>query len=254
MRSALIFYFEFLSKFPTEEAAIDYFIKIRYCGVLTCPLCKVTTRVYRYKKRPKVCHCIKCNNNFSMFKDTILEKSRTDFREWFNAIRLFLNARKGISSLQLQRELDVIPKTAWRIPHQIRLAMGNEGDRKAFSGMVEVDETYVGGEGQRYPKSRSTGRYLPRSRKKRGRGTDRPVVIRIKERGSRNVYTQVMPYEATVKGREKRLSSPQLKTVINDVCEKGTTVINDDFKGYNIFDKKERVQLWLLDDEEPPTR
>jgi transposase-like protein len=76
----------------------------------------------------------------------------------------------------------------------------------------------------------------------------------IKERGSGNVYTQVMPFEPSVKGKDKRLSGPQLKAVIDDVCEKGTTVISDDFKGYNILDRKRKVkvQLWLLDDEEPP--
>ena len=245
---------QFDSKFPDEEAAIDYFINIRYPDGLICPQCGAKDKVYHYHNRPKVCHCKSCNSNFSVFKGTIFEKSSTKLLDWFDAIRMFLNARKGISSLQLQRELGVTPKTAWRMEQQIRLAMEDEDGRKAFSGSVEVDETYVGGKGQRYPKSRSTGLYLPKPKKKRGRGTEMPVVMGLKERESGNVHAQVMPYEPSVKGRDKRLSGPQLKAVIDEECERGATIISDDFKGYRELDKKERVQLWLLDDEEPPPR
>jgi transposase-like protein len=132
--------------------------------------------------------------------------------------------------------------------------MGNEENREAFSGTVETDETYVGGKGQRYPKSRSTREYLERPKRKRGCGTANPVVMGIKERGSGNVYTQVMPFEASVKGKDKRLSGPQLKAVIDKTCKKGITVMTDDFKGYSALDKKPRVEIWLLDDEEPPHR
>jgi transposase-like protein len=247
-------YLDFTSKFPTEEAAIDYYFNIRYGGIITCPHCGAIGKVYRYRNRPKACHCKNCNNSFSPFKGTIFEKTTTDMRLWFNAIRQFIIARKGVSALQLQRDFGLTYKTAERMEQQIRLAMEDEGERKALSGVVEVDETYVGGKGQKYPKSRSTGEYLPKTKKKRGRGTKHPVVMGIKERGSGNVYTQVMPFEPSVKGTEKRLSGPQLKAVIDGVCEEGTTVISDDFKGYNILDKKRKVkvQLWLLDGEEPP--
>ena len=105
---------QFDSKFP-EEAAIDYFVKIRYPDGLFCPHCGATSRVYHCNNRPKVCHCKNCNSNFSVFKGTIFEKSSTKLLYWFDAIRMFLNTRKGISSLQLQRELGVTPKTAWRM-------------------------------------------------------------------------------------------------------------------------------------------
>ena len=74
-------FFTFLSKFPTEEAAVDYFILIRYGGVLICPHCKVTSNIYRYRQRLKVFHCKSCNNDFSPFKGTIFEKSTTDLRK-----------------------------------------------------------------------------------------------------------------------------------------------------------------------------
>jgi transposase-like protein len=188
-----------------------------------------------------------------VFKDTIFEQSRTGLLKWFRTINDLVIARKGVPANQLQHKRGVTLKTSWRILQQIRIAMGNEEDREAFSGTVETDETYVGGKGQRYPKSRSTGLYLTKAERKRGRGTAKPVVMGIKERSSGNVYTQIMPFEASVKGKDKRLSGPQLKVVIDKTCEPGITVMTDDFKGYGALDKKPRVEIWLLDDEEHPT-
>ena len=244
--------YQFISKFPTEESAISHFYQIRYNGILTCPHCGSTDKVYRCNNRIKACRCKNCDNMFSPFKDTIFEKSTTDLRKWFLAIHLLLNARKGFSAKHLQREIGVTYKTAWSMLNKIRLAMGNESDRKAFSKIVEVDETYIGGKGQKYPKSRSTGEYLKRPKRKLGRATDKPVVMGIKERESGRAYAQVMLFDVSVKGKAKRLSGPQLKAVIDKVCKDGCTVISDDYPGYKILDKKERIDISLLDGDAPP--
>jgi len=76
---------QFDSKFPDEEAAIDYFINIRYPDGLICPQCGAKDKVYHYHNRPKVCHCKSCNSNFSVFKGTIFEKSSTKLLDWFDA-------------------------------------------------------------------------------------------------------------------------------------------------------------------------
>jgi transposase-like protein len=188
---------QFMSKFPTEEAAIDYYIKIRYNGILTCPHCCAKNKIYRYRKIKKLFHCKNCNNSFSPFKNTIFEKSSTDFRKWLYAIRLFLNARKGFPALQLQRELEVTYKTAFRIFHQVRIAMQN-GEFIPFEGIVEMDETYFGGK-------------------------TKIAISGIKERTSGRVYSQVMPPN----GSGERVSSPQLKDVVVNTCVPGTTVITD---------------------------
>ena len=144
-------FLEFNAKFPTEESIIDYYIQKRYskekpkCNHCGCE------NVYSYKneKLKKFFRCGGCGRDFSIFKGTIFEKSDTDLRKWFYAIHLFLNGKKGISALQLQREISVTYKTAWRILHKIREAMGNNDDDNNgggnLSGIVEIDEAYIGG-------------------------------------------------------------------------------------------------------------
>ncbi|MDR1840114.1 MAG: IS1595 family transposase, partial [Treponema sp.] len=232
-----------------EEAAIDYFIKIRYGGVLTCPFCKATTRVYRYKKRPKVCHCKNCNSNFSVFKDTIFEKTTTDIRKWFQAIRLFLNARKGFSAKNLQRELGIAYETAWRMFHQVRLAMQNR-ELKPFEGLVEMDETFIGGKPRKYPpKLYDPATYSESKKLTTGLGTTKTIVAGIKERKSGRVRTQIMPPNEF----GERVTGSQLKEVIDKTCVPGSTIVTDEFPAYGILDKpvSSKVDLSLLDGSEP---
>ena len=137
-------YKEFMKKFPDDKAIIDYFIRIRYPEGIRCPYCK-NEKVYQKKDRLKVFDCNFCGRSFSVFKDTIFEKTTTDLQKWFFAIHLVLNAKKGISAKQLQREIGVTYKTAWRILHQIRQAMEDKNSDDFFDTIVEIDETYVGG-------------------------------------------------------------------------------------------------------------
>lgn len=141
-------FFEFNKKFPTQEACIEHFITIRYKQGITCNHCGARDSIYQLKTAPKNFICHHCNNTFSIFKNTIFEKSDTDLRKWFYAIHLFLNGKKGISGYQLQREIGVTYKTAWRILHKLREAMGNDNDDNfpgMFQGITEADETYCGG-------------------------------------------------------------------------------------------------------------
>jgi len=87
-------FFEFNQKFPTEQAAIEYFYKIRYDGILACPHCESKVNLYR-TVRQKVCICHFCENTFSPFVGIIFRKSTTDLRKWFYAIHLVLNAKRA---------------------------------------------------------------------------------------------------------------------------------------------------------------
>ena len=222
-------FFDFNRKFPTEKVAIDHFFQVRYNNVLTCPHCGTKVNLYR-TGRQKVCICHSCDNTFSPFSDTIFKKSKTDMRMWFYAIHLILNDKKGISGCQLQRELGVTYKTAWRMLKQIRSAMGNKNMKETFDVFVEIDETYVGGK----PRKENNNENSDKPKNKRGRGTKKTPVVGIKERSTKQVYAKVMlPNE-----EGKKLSGKQLISVLDDVCKEGTTVISDDFKGYNILDKE----------------
>ena len=216
-------FFDFMTKFPTEKAVIKYFLKIRYNDVLICPHCGSKVRVQYRNDNLKLCNCHNCNNTFSPFKNTIFEKSSTDLRKWFYAIHLFLNSKKGISGLQLQREIGVTYKTAWRMLKQIRSAMGNTDMSKAFEAMVEIDETYIGGKPRKM-----NGETEP---SKRGRGTKKTPVVGVKERSSNHVFAKVaLPNE-----EGKKLTGKQLFNILDSVCKKDATVLTDDFTGYNFM-------------------
>jgi hypothetical protein len=150
---------EFKKKFPSEPKIIAYFVKLRYEGNLACPHCGGSEeQIYQRLDLPKNFECKSCSNSFSVFAGTIFEKSSTDLKKWFYAIHLFLNGKKGISALQLQREIGTTYKTAWRMLRQIRLAMGNkkkktdkkddDNDDDFMQTIIEIDETYLGGKAE----------------------------------------------------------------------------------------------------------
>lgn len=222
--------YEFLAKFPTEESIIEHFIQIRYKTGICCPHCGCN-KVYHRHTLPKKFKCSECNNDFSIFTNTIFEKSSTDLRKWFLAIHFMMNDKKGISALQLQREIDVTYKTAWRMLKQIRSAMGNTENEKIFTAIVEIDETYVGGKPRKQAKEKSD----KDDKNKRGRGTSKTPVIGLKERNSNKVYAKVaLPNKAG-----KKLTGKQLLKIIEQVCKDKTTVISDEFRSYGILDKKD---------------
>jgi transposase-like protein len=226
-------FIEFEKKFPTEKAIVDYYIKIRYKNNIVCPHCNSNSQIYRYKKRIKIVKCNNCNNTFSVFTGTIFEHTSTALKIWFYAIHLFLNAKKGISGCQLQREIGVTYKCAWRILYKLREAMGNVKNQKLFKSIVEIDETYVGGKPRREYDSENQIISKSELHNKRGRGTNKTPVVGIKERNSGIVYARVM--YANKEG--KKLTGRQLIDVLDKICKNKTTVITDDFRGYDILNK-----------------
>lgn len=231
-------FIEFNNRFPTEEAVVAYYIKTALGGKVICPKCGCAERISVEKGRIKVFHCNNCNSSFSIFKNTIFEKSDTDLRKWLYAINLVTVSKKGISALQLKREIEVTYKTAWRMLKQIRTAMGNVSHDKIFETLVEIDETYVGGKPRKEAKSNKDDDddTTPPSPNKRGRGTKKTPVVCIKERNSKRVYAQV----ALPNKEGKALSGKQLFKILDSVCKNETVVLTDDFKGYNILDHKNK--------------
>jgi len=229
---------EFEEKFPTEEAAIEYFLKVRYGGNIICTHCG-SPIFYRYKDRLKAFHCHSCRNSFSPFKDTIFAKTHISIKKWYRAIAELLNNRMGNSSLGLARTLRVSIATGWRMEQQIRIAMSNIENFELFQSIVEVDETYVGGS----PRKQNAfvekdGTLIPRKypkKNKRGRGTKKTPVVGVKERDTGRVYAKVMVPDEN--GR--KLTGKQLLEVLENACKSGTIVITDDFRSYGILDKQD---------------
>jgi len=224
--------FSFFEKFPTELSVIEYFIKIRYTDKkeAVCPHCGSVGRTSHRKDMPKKFQCNSCNNSFSVFKDTIFEKSDTDLRKWFYAIHLMLNSKKGISGYQLQREIKVTYKTAWRMLKKIREAMSNE-ELALFQEISEIDETYVGGKPRKQAK-KDDDDDKPQGGL-RGRGTNKTPVIGIVNRALNKVVAKV----ATMNEEGKKLSGKQLIAFIKETVESESTIYSDEFTGYSQVSK-----------------
>ena len=205
-------YFTCAKKFPTEEKIIEYYINNRYGNDLKCHYCQ-SRKVYKTIDKKKI-QCSSCKNTFSIFKNTIFEKSSTDLRKWFYAIHLFLNSKKGISALQLQREIEVTYKTAWRMLHQIRKAMGNKKkDNDDFmSNIIEIDEAYLGGKAENKHMS---------------------ARIRAKGKFKKNVILGIL--ERAKEFRAFKLDNAKTNTIydkIFDNIKEGSKIITDEFRAY----------------------
>lgn len=177
-------FLEFNERFSSKAKMIDRFIEIRYGNKVKRNHCG-SEKIYQRKTTNKVFDCNDYGNTFSIFKGTIFEKTSTDLRKWMYAIHLFLNSKKGISGLQLQREIKVTCKTAWRMLRLIRQAMRNVKHGKTFKAMVEIDKTCIGG------KPRKTNGEDNGKHNKRGRGTKKNPVVGIVDREQKKVYAKV---------------------------------------------------------------
>lgn len=133
---------ELIERFPNDEACRQHLVSIRWPNGVECPRCHCE-RTSELPKR-KQWTCLKCRYRFSATAGTIFHKSHIGLRKWFMAIFIVLNAKKGISSLELNRQLKISQECCWHLVHRIREAM-REGDTPLFSGIVQADEYYHGG-------------------------------------------------------------------------------------------------------------
>ena len=224
--------FEFFEKFPTENDAIDFIVNTKYRDGYVCPKCGcVHYKIYHQKYNRRNLYCNNCKSEFSALTGTIFEHTHLDLRMWLFAINLVLIARKGISGLQLQRELGMVSyKGAFRMLKLIRYAMGTETHRDTFDAIVEIDETYVGGKPRK--ENRHNGEVSKKS--KRGRGTSKTPVVGVVERSSGKIYAKV----ALPNKEGKKLSGKQLLSILDEVCKSNTTVMTDQLSSYGILDGK----------------
>jgi transposase-like protein len=135
---------EIYRRFPTKEAATAHLEKVRWPHGPECVYCGATTTARHVEGgQADRWQCWSCKKSFSATVGTIFHNSHIDLRKWFLLIALMLNAKKGLSSLQASRDIEVQQPTTWRMMHRIRKALTDDG--KLLSGLVEMDECYVGG-------------------------------------------------------------------------------------------------------------
>src|SRR5579859_552835 len=166
------------AKFKSDDDCLDYIESMRWPnGEIGCVHCgevgrisKITREAKGKNKRNRLYHCLACGKQFSATSGTIFNDTHLPLTKWFLAIALICEAKKGISACQLQRHLGVNYRTAWHLAHRIREAM-QEG-ASLLTGVVEVDETYVGGKVKRKGKP-----YVKKEKK--------DVVIGLIERGGK---------------------------------------------------------------------
>ena len=176
--------FELFEKFPNQEMARVYIEGRLWPNGPRCPVCGLGERVTA--RKDGFYRCNQCKEDFTVRTGTIFERSHVPLHKWLYAMYLLVTARKGISSMQLSKEIGITQKSAWFVLSRIREALGS--DLKTLRGIVECDETYIGGK----ESAKHEGKKL-----KRGRGAVGKVgVLGMRERGGRTLAT---PIESTDK-------------------------------------------------------
>jgi transposase len=151
---------DFKRDFPNDDACLEYLWRKNLSAGgehAFCPKCKRDRRFHKLSKHPAY-SCDSCGHHLHPTAGTIYHKSSTSLVLWFHAVFLISNTRCGISAKQLERDLGVTYKTAWRMHNKIRTMLTEDDDARPLSGVVEMDETYVGGRHRRGYGGRSTMR------------------------------------------------------------------------------------------------
>ena len=209
---------EVMERFPDQESCIEHLERIRWQGKPVCPHCGSVVvrkkedgvgRVGRY-------HCHDCGASFKVTCGTVFHGTKIPLQKFFMAIALVTNAKKSLSSYQLARDLDLKQKAAWYLLTRIRAEMANKTNPITLRGIIEADETYIGG------KPRKHGKYKDKEPAKRGRGTKKTPVIGAIERGGK-VVAQV------AKGLTGRAILEFIRSAVN---MKDSELITDEFTAY----------------------
>lgn len=243
---------EISERFPTELDCVEYFESLRWNGSVKCPYCNSSNLLSRTQDFRRKCR--DCNKSASVTVNTVLHDTRLPLKKWLYAVSLITDAKKGISALQLQRNLNVSYPTAFSMYHKIRAVMSDQNkSMETFDGIVEMDEKYIGGKPRRQgdysftpekqekfdqeiktlneegfdfkPQGKNRSRIFQKA--KRGRGTKNIPIVGIVERNG-NVVAEVMEH----------VTYENLRNMVTKYVDtEDSVLITDSFRAYNSMKK-----------------
>ena len=132
---------DFYKRFPDDDTCLDHLMKLRHGNPSDCPKCDRNAKFYKLAKEPAY-SCEWCGHHIHPMVGTPFERSSTPLQKWFYAMYLFTTTRHGVPAKELQRQLSVTYKTAWRMGHKIRKYMAQVDGDPLLNGHVEADETW----------------------------------------------------------------------------------------------------------------
>jgi transposase-like protein len=207
---------ELMERFGDEQSCRNYLEKLRWPHGVHCPKCKGEKISSILKRDQFNCDNEDCRYHFSVTAETMFHDTHLPLVKWFLATFLICQSRKGMSANQLKRMLRINYRTAWYLCHRIRDAMKSVNPQP-LGGIVEMDETYVGG---------------VEHGGKRGRGTKKEIVIGIRQRGGELRFFHAQDVK----------SGTLAKYIKENISEDVDMLMTDDFNVYCAAAKKEGIE------------
>jgi transposase-like protein len=217
-----------LEVLDTDKTCREFLEKVRWNGVPICPHCgSICKDHYKLKAKGEfkgLYKCKYCGERFTVTVGTMFEGSHISLRKWFIAIYIFSSHKKGISSVQLSKDLGITQKSAWFMLGRLRHCFQSKGNIK-FTGVTQADETYVGGKNK-------NRHYNKKIKFSQGRSTkDKTPVFGLLNNGQ--VSTAVVP----------NTKAKTLKPIISSMVEEGSILVTDEYVAYYGLETKYQREI-----------